>query len=441
MAGNGNSVSDTPSLRRYPSKLFVEVTTRCNLNCVMCVKQNPGHGLTDGDLPPEFFTALEPALPNLEALILNGIGEPLLSLNLDSYVRRARKLMPKESWIGFQTNGLLLTNLRALSLVEAGVDRICISIDAVSPEMFSRVRAGGEVDSIDNAFKALVRAKERCGSERLQIGVEFVAMRSNLHELPAAIAWAARSGASFAIVTHVLPYDEKHASEIAYSTCSDQALALYERWQGNAMAEGLDLRTYFTARFAKYSRTQPEQRIVDLVDAMKAEAEAKGITLDLKKLFRIDQSQYEELDEIFADTEKIARDAGLDLRLPAVALKEQRTCNFVEDGAAFVSWNGDISPCYFLWHRYQCHASGWTQHVQPKVFGNIKRTGILDIWNSDAFKSFRRDVLEYDYPSCASCGLAPCDYVDGKEFEQDCHIRNVPCGACLWCMGVFQCLH
>ena len=65
---------------------------------------------------------------------------------------------------------------------------------------------------------------------------------------------------------------------------------------------------------------------------------------------------------------------------------------------------------------------------------------MLRIWNNHEFTAFRRDVLAYDYPSCASCGLAPCDYVQTDDFQQDCHIRNVPCGSCLWCMGVFQCL-
>ena len=131
---------------------------------------------------------------------------------------------------------------------------------------------------------------------------------------------------------------------------------------------------------------------------------------------------------------------GLELRLPELALKEQRKCSFVEEGSAFVSWNGDISPCYFLWHRYECFASGWNQTVKPKIFGNLADQEMLQIWNNPEFSSFRSDVLAYDYPSCAGCGLAPCDYVQTDDFQQDCHIRNVPCGSCLWCTGVFQCL-
>ena len=442
MSENSISIDEnSPHLHKHPSKLFVEVTTRCNLNCFMCVKQNQANELIDGDFPSHLFAALEPAFPHLKTLILNGIGEPLLTLNLEAYIRRAKKLMPAEAWIGFQTNGLLMTNLRALSLVDAGIDRICLSIDAVTPEMFSRVREGGEVQAVDKAFEALKSAKQRCGSNGLKVGVEFVAMRSNLHELPAAIEWAARRGASFAIVTHVLPYDKRHADEVAFGTTSNEAITLFQEWRSRAEKEHIDISSYFEVRFAKYSRNSQEQKVVDLVDAMKAEAEGKGIFLDLKKLLRIDMEQLEELAETFVEVEKIARENDMELKLPQIALSGKRRCTFVEEGAAFVSWQGDISPCYFLWHRYQCHASGWTQQVRPKIFGNIAKEGILDIWNSSGFQRFREEVLAYDYPSCSDCGLAPCDYINADTFEQDCHIRNVPCGACLWCMGVFHCLN
>ena len=123
-----------------------------------------------------------------------------------------------------------------------------------------------------------------------------------------------------------------------------------------------------------------------------------------------------------------------------MVLNQTRSCGFVEEGGAFVAWNGAVSPCYFLWHRYRCFASGWDQQVQPKVFGNVNGQGILDIWNGQPFRSFREGVIAYYYPHCSSCTLAPCDYVQTEEFEQDCHIREVPCGSCLWCTGIFQCL-
>ena len=405
----------------------------------MCVKQNRGSDVCEGDFSPEMFTRLEPALPHVEALILNGIGEPLMNPHLESFIRRAKALMPPSGWIGFQSNGVLMTALRAVSLVEAGLDKICISVDAIAPEQFRKLREGGEVDAIDMALSALNNARNLCHRPEVKIGIEFVAMRSNISELPATLEWAASRGASFAIVTHVLPYDELHAHEAVFCNISDQALALYNSWRRKAIESGVDILHYYKVRW-KYSRTPEEQAVMDMVDAMKADAERQEIMLDMKKLLQLEHQRLDETAEIFAAAEAVAGKVGLELRLPEVTLKEQRKCSFVEEGSAFVAWNGDISPCYFLWHRYDCFASGWNQTVQPKVFGNLADYDIVQIWNNSAFTSFRTDVLAYDYPSCASCGLAPCDYVQTDEFQQDCHIRNVPCGSCLWCTGVFQCM-
>jgi len=266
-----------------------------------------------------------------------------------------------------------------------------------------------------------------------------VAMHSNISGLPETLEWAASRGASFAIVTHVLPYDELHAHEALFCNITDQALELYNSWRRKALKVGIDMQQYSVVRW-KYARTPEEQATVDMVEAMKADAEQQGIMLDLKKLLQLEQQRLDEVTGIFAAAEEVAARTGLELRLPELALKEQRKCSFVEDGSAFVAWNGDISPCYFLWHRYECFASGWNQTVKPKIFGNLAGQDIVQIWNNQEFTSFRKDVLAYDYPSCSSCGLAPCDYVQTDEFEQDCHIRSVPCGSCLWCTGVFQCL-
>jgi putative metalloenzyme radical SAM/SPASM domain maturase len=428
-----------PALRKHPSKLFVETTTRCNLGCFMCVKQSGECCIAEGDLPAELFAALDPAFPHLEALILNGIGEPLLNPRLEEYIRRARERMPEKGWVGFQSNALLLNEDRARSLVEAGLGRICLSVDAVSPEIFREVREGGEITAVERAMAALEGAKKEFGSSNLEVGVEFVLMRRNFRELPIALRWAAARGARFALVTHVLPYDESHAREAAYETCTDLSIDLFRRWRRKAEDAGVNISRYFQVLW-KYSKTPEERKIVQLVEQMKTEATGRGIYLDLKKLFALDVSWLGEVQEVFAEAREIAAEHGMDLRLPEVVLKGDRRCEFIEEGGAFVSWEGGVHPCYFLWHRYNCFASGWTQMVQPRVFGHLAKQGILELWNSDGFREFRSNVLGYDYPSCAGCSLAPCDYVQTEAFEQDCHINKEPCGSCLWCTGLFQCL-
>src|SRR5512137_101983 len=110
------AIERTPLARGHPSKLFVEVTTKCNLNCAMCVRQNSDGGIREGSMSVEIFDNLSPAFPHLEALILNGIGESLLHPQLEAFIRRAKGRMPGGSWVGFQTNGMLLNSHRAESL-------------------------------------------------------------------------------------------------------------------------------------------------------------------------------------------------------------------------------------------------------------------------------------------------------------------------------------
>lgn len=545
-----------PPRRPWPSKLFVETTTSCNLRCRMCVKETWDRSTMEGDMTEETFTSLEPALPHLEALVLNGVGEPLLDSRLEDFISRAKMLMPTGSWIGFQSNGMLLDEVRAVSLLEAGLDRICISADALNPEIFRQIRRGGEEQGVERAFAALHNAKERCGRPDFQIGLEFVLMRDNTGELPDLLRRAAALGASFAIVTHVLAYAESSGPQTAFESNMDGAVELFNEWRKKAAAEGLDLANYFkilwkymrnpselelasflaelstTAAVAggmdkvrdiigsslpskqitiksfadtrgqlqhlfgddpewgdalericavlgdpglrgdsgiefaealvrswkegsvkeeasladylaviwKYSRTPKEQRLYDLVEELKAEARSRDISLHLKNLMERDEEWAVELERVFDEARQVARETGLALTLPGTAPASNRKCEFVEGGGAFVSWNGNVHPCYFLWHQYGCHLFGRKKYVNAKSFGNVRESGILDIWNNQAFRAFRDDVLAYDFPYCSNCNVVPCQYLKAEEFEQDCYGNTVPCGDCFWCMGLFNCL-
>ena len=428
-----------PPLRHYPSKIFVEVTTSCNLGCFMCVKQTGQCAIVEGEMSAETFRGLEDALPQAETLILNGVGEPLLHPHLEDFVRRARELMPQQSRLGFQSNGLLLDEVRAEALIAAGLDKVCISVDAVSQEKLQQLREGAELSGLERAFAILNRTKQKLNRPEFEIGVEIVVMRSNFRELPDTLRWAAERGATFALVTHVLPYDGDHAGEVLYESCSAEAIELVDKCRRKGEANGIDIDRYPKVIW-KFSKNEEEQRVVRLVEEMKADAQAQNIFLDLKKLFELDISHLEEVREVFREAEKVAQAVGLEVELPLLLLKENRRCEFVEDGSAFISWKGDVQPCYFLWHGYHCHASGWDQTVTPRVFGNLNDNPLLDIWNATEFREFRESVTRYDYPYCSSCSLAPCDYIQTEEFEQDCHINKEPCGSCLWCMGLFQCL-
>ena len=426
-----------PALRPHPTKLFVEVTTRCNLRCAMCVKFAPGQGLVEGDMTDETFERLAPAFPHLEALILNGIGEPLLHRGLERFIGLARASMPTSGWIGFQTNGQLIGQRRAESLVAAGVDRICISADAVSADTLRQIHGGARQSQIVAATEALQAAAARQG-RRVDLGLEFVAMRSNLGELPLLVRWAADRGFSFLIVTHMLPYDASMVREAAFSPTTDRALALFEEWRARGAAEGISLADYREP--ARFYPDEAERRANDLVRRMVDDASRRGISLKIADLLAFDHDRAHEVQSVFDEAASLAAARGLDLQLPATVPPQVRPCDFVEEGSAFVSWDGKLHPCYFLWHRFACHLAGLAKLVEPRVFGAVADRPLLEIWNDRDWRSFRGEVTRYDFPFCYDCNLALCDYVSDGDFEQDCHVGTVPCAACLWFTGPFRCL-
>jgi putative metalloenzyme radical SAM/SPASM domain maturase len=425
--------------RDHPAKLFVEITTQCNLRCGMCVKQNSEGSIMEGSMSPETFDALIPAFPNLDALVLNGIGESLLHPHLEAFIRRAKKLLPRGAWVGFQTNGMLLKDGRAASLVDAGLDRICLSLDTVSHDSFRALREGGEMSDMEAAFAALNKAKGRYRRQDVQIGIEFVLMRDNLPELPAALRWAASRGVTFALVTQLLPYHRSLVNQAAYDTNTTGAIAIYESWKAKAKAEGADIGRYFEI-FMKYSKSAEDLKILGFIEQMKSDASAQGITLHLERLLLRDEEWFMKVEQVFEEARQIAYEEGINIMLPGTAPQNTRKCEFVEEDGAFVSWDGDVHPCYFLWHRYRCYIGGWEKHVRPWVFGNLREKDILEIWNDQKYGSFRENVLHYKFPFCFDCSFALCDYVQGEVFEQDCYVESVPCGACLWCTGLFKCL-
>lgn len=405
----------------------------------MCVKHSKGSQIPQGDMPLSIFRRLSPVLPHIDMLLLNGIGEPLLHPQLDAMLKFAKPLMPGNAVAGFQTNGQLMDRPRALSLVSAGLDRVCISVDSAAPQTFRQMRPGGELQGVLMAFDALNHARRQLRADNFQIGIEFVLGKENMTDLPATVEWAARQGASFAIVTHIVAHREDDLENVAYDQNTDAAVAFYHQWKKDAESKGIDIDRYPDIRW-KFCHDASEQQIVDFVDRMFSKAADRDIFFHLRQLMERDEARFDALQKIFAKTQAIADHCGIDLTLPAAAPRADKRCDFIASGSMFVSISGDVHPCYFLWHHYICYVAGWQKYVRSKIFGNVAVRSPLEIWNQEDYTDFRRQVLGYDYPVCSNCTLAPCDYVEVEIFEQDCYTNTIPCCDCQWCLGVFQCM-
>ncbi len=430
-----------PAERPFPSRLQVEVTSRCNMRCVMCMKQAEGCDIPDQDLSFDLFKKLAPALPGCEALVLSGIGEPLLHPLLPDMASFAHERLPVDAMLGFQTNALALQPELAKRLILAGVNTLCISVDTLDPtEGTGELHGQGRTENLARTFTMLRRTARENGRE-LRLGVEFVLMADTWRQLPQVVAWAARHGASFVIVSHLMAYHADMRDQTLFNPNTPKATAIFERRKTQARTEGLNLHDYLHILW-KFKKTSEQQRLTEIVRCMQKDAADQGVWIHLQHLLEWDKKDVSGLREVYGAARATARKTGMELRLPPLQAVDERHCHFVEQGVAFVTSQGDVSPCQLLWHRTSCHMDGQQKHIRPWLFGNLREATIREIWQSPQFSDFRRQVLQYEYPYCSNCTFVPCDDIIGKQypFEYDCLGNTVPCGHCMWCMGGLQCL-
>jgi len=199
--------------RPDPRKLYLEITTQCNLQCRTCIR-NAWSDLPAHMTQESFQHVLEglTGLPQLNRVIFTSFGEPLCHPLILKMVEDVRNL-------GFAvtigTNGLLLTPGISEELVRMGVDRLVVSVDGVRPETYESVR-GAQLSQVLENIRALNDLKYRMGSLTPALGIEFVILRSNIDELADLTGLASRLNAARVLVSNVLPYSEEMRQEVLY---------------------------------------------------------------------------------------------------------------------------------------------------------------------------------------------------------------------------------
>jgi len=137
----------------------VSLTDRCNFDCVYC--HNEGLGDTRGPMAPrdhemstdDVVRFLEVAREfDVDAVKFTG-GEPLLRQDVEEIIRRT----PDGMEVSMTTNGTMLPG-RAEALVDAGLERVNISQDALDRETFKQVTQAGAYDAVMDGVDAALDA-------------------------------------------------------------------------------------------------------------------------------------------------------------------------------------------------------------------------------------------------------------------------------------------
>jgi len=194
-------------------KVYIEPTSRCNLNCITCVR-NVWNEET-GDMDMSVFNLILQQLKDfkyLQIITFAGFGEPLYHSHILEMVRRIKDLGVE---VVMSTNGMLLAPI-AEELVESGLDKIIVSIDSVNSQDFASIRNGASLNGVLDNVRFLNAVKRRMGSAKPIVGIEFVAMRRNINDITDLPKLASSLGVAFVLITNLLPHSEEMSQEILY---------------------------------------------------------------------------------------------------------------------------------------------------------------------------------------------------------------------------------
>lgn len=167
-----------------PHILTIEITSYCNLSCVMCPKTAGSvNTVPDRVITMDVIDGLEPILPYIDGVDLSGLwGEAFLHPEL--YLEILGRLKRRHAGVRTVSNGTLITPEIADRIVELGLDGLDVSVDAARPETYRGIRCGGELEQVVNGLKAISRAKKRTGRSTPEIRMLFIGMADNIEELP-----------------------------------------------------------------------------------------------------------------------------------------------------------------------------------------------------------------------------------------------------------------
>ena len=166
----------------FPLSLDLAINSGCQLSCLMCpLKSRPqSHRvqLMDEKLFESLMIQAEEY--HLPALTLGLGSEPLLNPKVAELTTRAVRAGIIDIRLG--TNGLKLNKQTAAALVDSGLTRLEVSVDAVKSETYRRIR-GGSLARLEQAIEGFLAARSRAGQAFPLLRLSFLNLDFNQGEL------------------------------------------------------------------------------------------------------------------------------------------------------------------------------------------------------------------------------------------------------------------
>ncbi|MFN8250364.1 MAG: radical SAM/SPASM domain-containing protein [Ferruginibacter sp.] len=167
----------------YPVSISFEPTTSCNLRCPECPSGLRQFTRPTGMLQKDFFRqTIDDIHKELLYLIFYFQGEPYLNPDFLEMVKYASQ---KKIYTATSTNAHYLTDENAKRTVESGLDRLIISIDGTTQDVYKQYRVGGNLDKVIEGARNIVKWKKQLNSKTPFVFFQFLVVKPNEHQIEA----------------------------------------------------------------------------------------------------------------------------------------------------------------------------------------------------------------------------------------------------------------
>ena len=164
-----------------PMTISIEPTTACNLRCPECPSGLRSFTRETGNMKDDFFRKLVDDMHRqLLWLIFYFQGEPYINPKFLEMVKYAHQ---RGIYTITSTNGHFLHPENARRTVQSGLDRILISIDGSTQEVYEQYRKEGHLETVLQGARNLVQAKKEANSATPHIIFQMLVVKPNEHQI------------------------------------------------------------------------------------------------------------------------------------------------------------------------------------------------------------------------------------------------------------------
>jgi radical SAM protein with 4Fe4S-binding SPASM domain len=176
-----NKITGSTVHPAWPVSISVEPTTACNLGCPECPSGLKIFSRPTGNLKePNFKKWIYELSAHLTYINFYFQGEPFINPTFLSMVKYASS---RKIYTSTSTNAHFLTPEIAEKTIESGLDRLIISIDGTTQEVYSGYRVNGELEKVIEGTKNIIEAKRKKKSRTPHVIFQFLVVRHNEHQV------------------------------------------------------------------------------------------------------------------------------------------------------------------------------------------------------------------------------------------------------------------